>query len=240
MPEHDPDIFVLRSAERYRTVRDGIETRHCFSFGDHYDPANIGFGDLTAVNDESLDPGSGYDAHRHRDAEIVTWVLDGALEHEDSAGNRGTIRPGMIQRMSAGAGVEHAERNASTGRPLRFIQMWLRSDGGDTPTYEQADLTELLTGSGFVLAVAGADDAAAIGIGRAGARLWIGRFDDDAAIALPDAPLRHLHVVRGGVDCDEQPELAAGDTMRIAGPGEHRIATRGPTEILLWGMRRSS
>ncbi|UYM03566.1 pirin family protein [Solicola gregarius] len=240
MPEMEPAVTIQRSAERYLSVREGIETRHCFSFGDHYDPDNIGFGDLTAVNDEALAPGSGYDLHRHRDAEIVTWVLDGTLEHEDSAGHHGTIRPGTIQRMSAGAGVEHAERNASADDSLRFVQMWLRSDGVDRPSYRQADLEAHLDEPEFVLAVAGGhDETAAIDIDRVGAELWIGRIAGGVDVALPDAPLRHLHVVRGGVAIDGE-QLADGDTMRIAAPGAHRIIAEGATEVLLWAMHRSS
>ncbi|UPK75716.1 pirin family protein [Nocardioidaceae bacterium SCSIO 66511] len=239
MPER-PAVTVLRGADRYRTRQDGIDTRHCFSFGDHYDPDNVGFGDLTAINDESLAPGAGYDLHRHRDAEIVTWVLDGALDHEDSAGNRGTIGPGMIQRMSAGAGVEHAERNASDDEPLRFIQMWLRSDGAERPSYRQADIGGLLDEGSFVPAVSGdADPPAAIDLGRAGARLWIGRLAAGATVELPDAPLRHVHVVRGSARIGDE-DLAEGDTARIVGAGEVSVEPRGVTEILLWGMSRSS
>lgn len=235
------EVRIVGSEERFLTEHDGIRTRHSFSFGAHYDPTNIGFGDLTAVNDEQLDPGCGYDMHRHRDAEIVTWVLDGALAHADSAGNAGTIAPGMIQRMSAGDGVEHSERNARTDARLRFVQMWLRSDGTDAmATYEHATIAESLEAGGWVLAVSGAsDEEAAIDIATEGARLWIAWLAPGERAALPPAELRHAHLVRGAVCADGEHELEAGDVLRTLGD-EHEIVARSPSEILVWAMRRSS
>lgn len=237
----DPAIRVLRSAARFRTEAEGIVTRHCFSFGDHYDPDNLGFGDLMAINDEHVDAGHGYDSHRHSAAEIVTWVLDGELAHEDSAGNVGTIRPDTVQRMSAGSGVRHTERNASRRRPVRFIQMWLRTNAPDAPpSYGQADLGEQLREPGFVLAVSPKAGEAPVGIGTRGAGLWIARLPAEAETVLPDAPLRHLQVVRGSVTVTGQDPLGCGDSARISAPGHLRLEAHEPSELLLWGMRRSS
>lgn len=232
-------IRILRSAERFLTTVDGIVTRHCFAFGEHYDPGNTGFGELVAVNDEYVDPGRGYELHRHRDTEIVTWVLDGVLEHEDSEGNAGTIGVGTIQRMSAGTGVRHAERNASAELPVRFVQMWLRAADPDTPpSYQQAGIAERLRQEALVPAVGPAGDAV-IGIGNTAATLWIARLDDSGGCLLPDAPQRHVHVVRGSVDAAGQ-TLEAGDTMRVTGERRLPVESREPSELLLWAMRPSS
>jgi redox-sensitive bicupin YhaK (pirin superfamily) len=131
---------VLRAAERFHTVGDGVETWHSFSYGAHYDPDRIAFGAVMAINTEHVAPGAGYDEHRHADVEIVTWVLSGALHHQDSTGESGLIRPGTAQRLSAGTGVRHAEHNASTDEPLVFVQMMLRSDHEDAPAYAQVDV----------------------------------------------------------------------------------------------------
>src|SRR3954452_10402437 len=104
---------IRDAAGRFLTPGEGVSTRHSFSYGAHYDPDNVGFGPLIAINTETLEAGGGYDAHRHADVEIVTWVLEGALHHEDSTGHSGTITSGVAQRLSAGPGVEHTERNAS-------------------------------------------------------------------------------------------------------------------------------
>lgn len=239
MPDPAESVRVLRSADRFRSDADGILTRHCFAFGNHYDPDNTGFGDLVAVNDEQVGPGRGYDLHRHRDSEIVTWVLDGALEHEDSAGHAGTIAVGTVQRMSAGSGVRHAERNASDRQPLRFVQMWLRATTPDAaPSYDQADITERLARPEFVPAV-GAPGEATIGIDTADATLWIARLGPGDEPAVPDAPLRHLHVVRGSVGVDGE-ALDAGDTMRVRGALPVSLRATTPSEVLLWAMRPSS
>lgn len=130
-----PRVDLRRTAERYRSApADGIETRHAFSFAGHYDPKNTHFGALLACNEELLAPGAGFEPHRHRDVEILTWVLEGALAHRDGDGHAGVVRPGMVQHLSAGSGVTHTERNVGGADvPVRFIQMWLQPDVFDTP-----------------------------------------------------------------------------------------------------------
>jgi len=232
---------LMRSGERFQTERAGIRTYHSFSFGDHYDPSNLGFGDLTAVNDERIDPSCGYDMHRHRDAEIVTWVIDGVLAHADTAGDAGTITRGSVQRMNAGDGVEHSERNASDGAGLHFIQMWLRSDRKGAPTYQQADITGALDDGGWVLAASGVHgDDAAIDIATDGARLWAVRPSGGEGLAMPAGHLRHVHLVRGVVVVDGEHRLEPGDVLRLEDADEHTIVADSPSELLLWAMRRSS
>ena len=119
-------IVVRRSEDRFRTDQDGITTFHSFSYGVHYDPDNVGFGPIIALNDENVPPGGGYDTHRHSDITIFTLVLEGALAHEDSAGRRLVLTAGKLESVSAGAGIEHSERNASDSEPLRFLQLMTR------------------------------------------------------------------------------------------------------------------
>jgi redox-sensitive bicupin YhaK (pirin superfamily) len=119
-------VVVRRAEDRFRTDRDGITTFHSFSYGVHYDPDNVGFGPIIALNDENVPPGGGYDAHRHADITIFTLVLEGALAHEDSSGRRFVLPTGKLESVSAGAGIEHSERNASNTEPLRFLQLMTR------------------------------------------------------------------------------------------------------------------
>ncbi|MCL8252519.1 pirin family protein [Aeromicrobium fastidiosum] len=131
----------LRRAERrFHTAGDGVETWHSFSYGVHYDPEQIGFGPIMAINTEHVAPGRGYDVHEHADVEIVTWVLEGVLRHEDSTGQSGDVRPGTAQRLSAGTGVRHSERNGSDTEPLVFVQTMLRSSRDDAPEYAQVEV----------------------------------------------------------------------------------------------------
>lgn len=121
-------IEIRRAGDRFRTDQDGITTFHSFSYGRHYDPANVGFGPVIALNEECIPPGGGYGMHAHSDVDIVTWVLEGALAHEDSTGVSGIVEPGVLRWLAAADGVRHAEENASTTEPLRFLQVLLRSD----------------------------------------------------------------------------------------------------------------
>ena len=125
-----PAVETRRADERFRTDRDGITTFHSFSYGRHYDPDNVAFGPVIAINEENVPPGGGYDMHFHSDVEIVTWVLEGELAHEETTGAEGVLEPGMLNWLDAVDGVRHAERNASETEPLRFLQIMLRADHG--------------------------------------------------------------------------------------------------------------
>jgi redox-sensitive bicupin YhaK (pirin superfamily) len=234
-------IDVRRAAERFATAGDGITSRHSFSFGAHYDPGNVGFAVLVAHNDDLVAPGHGYDPHPHRDTEIVTWVLEGSLVHEDSHGNAGVIRPGLAQRMSAGRGVLHSERNDEPGADVttRFVQMWLRPDeSGLDPSYEQHDLAEPLTrGAGLVPVASGiAELDAAVRIHTSGAALHVARLDAGGTTDLPDAPRLHLFVARGSVDLEGAGRLDDGDAARIAVDGGPTLTATGPAEVLVWQL----
>ena len=209
---------VQRSGARFLTEGDGTSTRHSFSYGGHYDPANIGFGQLIAINEESVEPGQGYDLHHHANVEIVTWVLEGELLHEDTAGNRGIIGPGVAQRLSAGDGVQHSERNASQDEPLRFLQMMLRSDNTGEPSYEQSD-----DGPLSVL--------------NASARLLIVRCGKGEMVHVPAAPLSYVHVTMGEASAAEH-LLTAGDALRLTDEGAYDVFAQDSAQLLIWQMQR--
>ncbi|MER5969523.1 pirin family protein [Streptomyces sp. NPDC002055] len=218
---------LRRAAERYRggDPQAGIETRHAFSFGPHYDPDNLRFGPLIACNEERLEPGAGFDEHPHRDVEIVTWVVEGELTHRDSAGHASVVRPGDVQRLSAGSGVRHTERNEGA-EPLRFVQMWLEpARPAGEPSYE------IVRGIGTPYALA-----------NAGAVLHIVRLAEGECRALPMSDAgsgpesrTHLQVVRGQVQLPDD-LLGPGDELRISGhPGPELIAAT-PAELLIWQL----
>jgi quercetin 2,3-dioxygenase len=227
-----PAVEVRRGGDRFVTVAEGRTTRHSFSFGRHYDPANVSFGFLLCNNDDLLEPGAGYPAHPHRDLEIVTWVLSGALRHEDSTGRGGLVVPGRVQRLSAGSGIVHSEVNDDSS-PLRFVQMWVQpADDGTTPTYDQADVS---LGPDWTPLASGRGDGA-VHLGNPGASLDGARLDPGDAVLLPDAPLLHLFVARGSVDVEGVGELVEGDALRVHADGGHRVTGRSTAELLLWQM----
>lgn len=216
---------VLRADQRFHTVGDGVETWHSFSYGEHYDPDRIAFGPVMAINTEHVAPGAGYDEHRHADVEIVTWVLRGALHHEDSTGESGLIRPGTAQRLSAGTGVRHAERNASPDEPLVFVQMMLRSDHEDAPAYAQVDVDPVpgvLTPTVTV---------------HAPAELLTLRLDAGQRVVVPEAP-RSLVIVTGGTLTCGDTELHAGDEARLTAAGEYDLRASSAATALIWQLQR--
>ncbi|MFF4831539.1 pirin family protein [Streptomyces sp. NPDC001315] len=213
---------VRRAGERYRggDPEAGIDSRHAFSFGPHYDPDNLRFGAVIACNEEHLVPGAGFDEHPHSHTEIVTWVAEGELTHRDSTGHETVVRPGDVQRLSAAAGVRHVERNDAE-TPLTFVQMWLapRAPGGD-PSYE---------------IVRGIADSTPYAVPEAGAMLHVRRLGAGERTAVPDAPYVYVHVVRGEVRLDGE-ELAAGDAARITEAKDLEAVGVTGAELLLWEM----
>lgn len=229
---------IRRASERGRTQIDWLDSRHSFSFGGYHDPAHMGFSDLRVINEDRVQPGSGFGSHPHRDMEILSWVLGGALEHRDSHGHEGVIRPGVLQRMSAGTGVVHSEWNASTREPVHFLQIWLLPERRSiTPGYEQRAFPahELADGWRLLAARDGRDGAVTI---HQDAEVWATRLAprQSRSWLLPEARSAWLHVARGTVLANGVP-LAAGDGVALTEPG--RLALHGidAAEIILFNLR---
>ena len=221
-------IEVRRAADRFLTRADGRTTYHAFSFGAHYDPGNIGFGPLVALNDERLPAGTGYPEHPHRDTEIVTVVLEGALRHTDSSGRSGVLVPGEISRTSAGSGIVHAEVSASEV-PTRFVQTWLRPDEPGGPSSYAAAHIGRPTGLAEVVGPHGV-----VGVGTRGARLFIGRLGP-GQVELPDAPLLHVCSAGAVVTLGDR-ELLPDDAARLTDEGGRRLTVESPGLVLVWSL----
>ncbi len=215
-------IRIQRAGERYPggDPATGVETRHAFSFGPHYDPDNLRFGSLVACNEERLAPGAGFDEHPHRHTEIVTWVVSGELTHRDSTGRATVVRAGDLQHLSAASGVRHVERN-DADTPLVFVQMWLAPPSFDgKPTYE---------------VVRGHDGDLAYEL--PGATLRVHRLKNAERAPLPDGDFVYTHVTRGTVRVGTE-ELATGDAARATDEKGLSLLATGDAEVLVWEMRR--
>lgn len=229
-------VQIRRAADRAVTTTSWLTSRHSFSFGDHYDPANTHHGLLLVSNDDVVAPAAGFDTHPHRDMEIVTWVLDGALEHRDSAGNRGVVYPGLAQRMSAGTGITHSEKNASGTEPVRFVQMWVQPDvPGIEPGYEHREISNDQLDGRLVVIASGMPGHDAITIHNRSAALHVARLRPGDQLTLPSAPYLHLFLARGQLAMDDA-ELAEGDAVRMTASTGEQVAAREPAEILVWEM----
>ncbi len=227
-------IDLRPAADRSETRMSWLDSRHSFSFGPHDDPDNTGHGLLIVSNDDRVAPGGGFGAHGHRDMEIVTWVLDGALEHRDSAGNEGVITPGQAQRMSAGRGIVHSEQNHADDAPVHFIQMWVVPDRtGIEPGYEQLDVSERLATGDLVPVASGRGHDGAVTINQAGAVMWAGRPPGGRTLELPDAPFVHVFVARGTVELGDR-TLEAGDAARLTDAGPISITAVDAAEVIVW------
>lgn len=230
-------ISIRRADERGHTDWGWLDSRHTFSFGDYHDPKHVGFRALRVLNDDRVKPGAGFGSHSHRDMEIFSYVLAGGLDHTDSTGGGGVIRPGEIQFMRAGTGVTHSERNASQSEPVHFLQVWLVPDTrGLPPRYDQRPFDLAAAKQGFVL-LASRD-------GREGAI----QLQQDAELLMTQAgagerrvhalrPGRHawLHVAKGALRMDGH-ELREGDGVAFS--EEKQVALEGvnDAEVLLFDL----
>jgi redox-sensitive bicupin YhaK (pirin superfamily) len=242
-----PKVDIRPADKRYKTNIGWLDSKHSFSFGHHNYRSNTHHGLLLVNNDDVVHPGTGFETHRHRDMEIVTWVLQGSLVHQDSTGHSGIIYPGLAQRMSAGTGILHSEKNDSwrlQGEqhtdPVHFVQMWVLPDeDGITPGYEQLEIdNELLSGS-LVPVASGMDKhdgAAAIRIKNKHAALYAARLQPGQSVDLPDAPFLHLFVPRGAVTLEGAGPLGTGDAVRFTATGGQRVTATEPAEVLIWEM----
>ena len=244
----DPTVDIRRAEQRFTTRMSWLGSKHSFSFGRHFDPRNTHHGLLLVSNDDVVKPGTGFETHPHQDMEIVTWVLQGSLVHQDSTGHSGVIYPGLAQRMSAGTGILHSEKNDSwrlTGdpehaEPVHFVQMWIPPDTpGIRPGYEQTEIADELLHGGLVPVASGMprhEGEAAIHIRNKDAALYAARMNPGDVVSLPTAPYVHLFVPRGAVELEGAGRLDTGDAVRITAAEGQRVTAVEPAEILVWEM----
>jgi quercetin 2,3-dioxygenase len=229
-------IDIRAASSRFHTDIGWLDSWHSFSFGQHHDPANVGHGLLIVSNDDRVAPAGGFGTHGHRDMEIVTWVLEGELEHRDSTGTHGVIYPGLAQRMSAGRGIQHSEMNHSKDVPVHFVQMWVvPHTAGIEPGYQQVDVNERLAQGGLQLVAGGNGDAGAVHIHQHGAAMWVGRLTGGETVTLPDAPFVHVFVARGAATLGPDASvLGTGDAARLTEAGPVELTATAASEVIVW------
>lgn len=230
-------MFERRAAEERGHYNHGwLDTRHTFSFGSYFDKRHMGFRSLRVINEDIINPGGGFGMHPHRNMEIITYIISGALEHKDSLGNSGVLRPGMIQRMSAGSGIVHSEFNHSADEAVHLLQIWIEPAIREIdPSYE--DLKFDLAGNrGRLVNLAGSGVAGAAHINQ-DAALHAARLDADSDITLPLSGQRYgwLQVVTGGGEIGGM-RLNQGDGLAISRETEPRFRSIGESEILLFDL----
>ncbi|MFO1414839.1 MAG: pirin family protein [Burkholderiales bacterium] len=228
---------LRKSEDRGYADHGWLKSYHSFSFAGYHDPDHMGWGNLRVINEDRVAPGMGFGKHGHRDMEIVSYVLDGELAHQDSMGNVKGIPPGDVQRMSAGTGVLHSEFNHARDRTTHFLQIWILPDvTGIPPGYEQRTVpaAEKRGRLRLVAGPAGSDACVTI---HADARLYAGLFDgeESAALALDPARKGYVHLVRGALEVNGQP-LAAGDALLLAGESRIALAHGKDAEVLVFDL----
>jgi len=230
-------ITERKAKDRGRTDWGWLDSRHTFAFGEYFDPRQLGFRSLRVINDDRVQAGAGFGTHGHRDMEILSYVLEGALEHQDSTGGGGVIRPGEIQYMRAGTGVTHSEHNASKTEPVHFLQIWILPDArGVAPRYDQKTFDEQAARERFVRLAAKDGEGGAIELHQDVA-LWMTRLAAGDARVHELAPARHawLHVARGSLTLNGH-ALEEGDGAAISDEPRVELQGTGDAELLLFDL----
>jgi quercetin 2,3-dioxygenase len=237
-------IHLRKSSDRGHADHGWLQSFHSFSFADYRDPAHMGFGNLRVINEDVIAPGQGFGTHGHRDMEIVTYLLAGALAHKDSMGNgeagaavSGVIHPGDVQRMSAGSGVMHSEFNPSAQAPAHLLQIWIQPNVQSiAPSYEQKHFAAAAK-QGQLCLIASPDGREGSVRLHADAAIYSGLFDAGQTLAQPLNPQRktYVHLARGTLRVNEQ-WLAAGDALRFEAESELRINQGSAAEVLVFDL----
>lgn len=230
-------ISFRRAHERGYAEHGWLKSYHSFSFADYYDPQHMGFGPLRVINDDWIAPGMGFGTHPHQNMEIITYVLEGAIAHQDSMGNGSTIRPGNVQYMSAGTGVRHSEFNPSATEHTRLLQIWIAPDvPGKTPRYSEKTFSAAEKNGQLRLVASpdGEQDSVAI---RQNARLYIGQFDGDqqADISLSPQRLTYVHLARGELSVNGVP-LQEGDAVKLQDESSLHLSAGKQAEVLVFDL----
>lgn len=230
-------ITIRKGADRGHANHGWLDTYHTFSFANYRHPDHMGFRSLRVINEDRINPGAGFPTHSHRDMEIITYVLEGAVAHKDSTGGGGIIKPGMVQYMCAGTGVEHSEFNASETAPLHLYQIWiLPNKNGATPRYEERKIDEARNGSlALVASGDGRDDSIRI---NQDADLYAAVAAEGESLSHAFAPGRYgwLQVARGGIELPEGSIMQAGDGARIEDEDAVSFKALADSEILLFDL----
>lgn len=231
-------MFELRlSGDRGRAHHGWLDARHSFSFADYYDPQHMGFGPLRVLNDDRISAGMGFGTHGHRDMEIITYVLEGELTHKDSMGNGSVIRPGDVQRMSAGSGVTHSEFNQLQDRTTHLLQIWIEPNvRGIAPSYEEKRFSAEEK-RGRLRLIASADGQDGSVMLHQDVKLYAGLFDGDesAVVTIPDDHRVYVHVARGGISVNGK-TLSEGDALRAVGESQIVLTQGDNAEVLVFDL----
>lgn len=225
------------SSDRGHANHGWLDSHHSFSFGSYFDPEHIEYGPLRVINEDRVQPGNGFGTHGHRDMEIISYVLAGELAHRDSLGNGSVIRPGDVQRMSAGTGVRHSEFNPSQTEPVHFLQIWIQpSETGIAPSYEEKRFDDA-DKRGRLRLIASPDAADGSVLIHQDARLYAGLLDgaESARLALAAGRRAYVHVARGALQVNGV-ALGAGDALKLAATGELRLDHGRDAEVLVFDL----
>jgi hypothetical protein len=228
---------IRRAAERGYADHGWLKSFHSFSFADYYDPRHVEFGPLRVINEDRVQPGQGFGTHGHRDMEIISYVLEGALAHKDSTGSSSTIRPGDVQRMSAGSGVQHSEFNPSPSEGVHFLQIWIQPNvRGIPPSYEEKRFSEPER-RGRLRLIASPDQAEGSVLIRQDARVYAGLFDaqENAELSIGSGRRAYVHVARGAITV-EGTALQAGDAMKLTHAVDLRLEQGRGAEVLVFDL----
>jgi quercetin 2,3-dioxygenase len=228
---------IRRAQDRGHAEHGWLNSFHSFSFADYYDPRHMEFGPLRVINEDRVQPGKGFGTHGHRDMEIISYVLAGELAHQDSIGNGSVIRPGDVQRMSAGSGIRHSEFNPSERSPVHFLQIWIQPDTlGIPPSYEEKHFPDA-DKRGRLRLIASANGAEGSVRIHQDARVYAGLFDGGEQAGLELAPGRqvYVHVARGEVEVNGL-RLASGDALKVSREARLGIGAGRNAEVLVFDL----
>jgi quercetin 2,3-dioxygenase len=228
---------LRKSNERGLADHGWLQSRHTFSFADYYDPEHVEFGVLRVINEDRVAPRSGFGMHGHRDMEILSYVLEGQLEHKDSLGTGSVIVPGDVQRMSAGTGVMHSERNPSASEPVHFLQIWIRpSRNGIAPSYEQKHFDDSQKRGQLRLVASLAGEQGAVSLHQ-DVKLYAGLFDgaERASVSVDAARQAYVHIARGSLSVNDT-RLEVGDALKISSGARLEFHDGAAAEVLVFDL----
>lgn len=230
---------IRKSTDRGHANHGWLDSYHSFSFGEYYDEQHMGFGPLRVINEDRVNAGGGFGTHGHRDMEIISYVLDGELAHKDSMGTGSVIRPGDVQRMSAGSGVRHSEFNHAKNQTTHFLQIWIQPNvTGIPPSYEEKNFSEE-DKRGRLRLIASSDGEDGSVLIHQDAKLYAGLFDgaETASLAIATGRLAYIHVARGAVTVNGV-ELKTGDALKLSDVSTVDISDGQQAEVLVFDLVR--